>query len=283
MFTTLSAEDLALDVGFSESVELARDAGYDAVDLPMEELVSWDPSRVSETLAAAGLRPGGWWLPVEWREARETYDAEMEKARTASALAEAVGARWCNTWIWPFSDRLDYRSNFELHVERLKPVAALLGEHGCVLGIEFVGPKTMRDNHRYEFIATMHETFELIDRIGEANVGVLLDCWQWYTSHGTAADLEALRPGQVTYVHLNDAPTGLERDEQIDDQRMLPGATGVIDVATFLAAVRALGFDGPVAAEPFNADVNAMDPPVRTRVARESLTATLGEAVGADA
>ena len=64
---------------------------------------------------------------------------------------------------------------------------------------------------------------------------------------------------------------------------MLPGATGVIDVATFLAAVRALGFDGPVAAEPFNAESTRWILPVRARVARESLAATLGEAVGADA
>jgi len=276
MFTTLSAEDLALDVSFSESVALARDAGFDAVDLPMGELVGWESSKVADALAGAGLRAGGWWLPVEYRESRETYEAEMETAAKASALAEAVGARWCNTWMWPFSDDLDYRSNFELHVERLKPVAAMLAEHDCVLGLEYVGPKTMRTGHRYEFISTMHETFELIDRIGADNIGVLLDCWQWYTSHGTPEDLAALEPGQVTYVHLNDAPAGLEPDEQIDDQRMLPGATGVIDVAVFLAAVRDLGFDGPVAAEPFNADVNAMEPGARTRLARETLTATLG-------
>jgi sugar phosphate isomerase/epimerase len=283
MFTTLSAEDLALDVSFSEAVELARDAGFDAVDLHMAELVGWDASRVSEKLAVAGLRAGGWWLPVEWREDRETYDREMETAVKAAELAHAVGARWCNTWIWPFSDQLDYRSNFDLHVERLKPVAALLAEHNCVLGLEYVGPKTMRLGHPHEFISTMDETFELIERIGEDNVGVLLDCWQWYTSHGTPEDLAALEPGQVTYVHLNDAPAGLGRDEQIDDQRMLPGATGVIDVATFLAAVRDIGFDGPVAAEPFNADVNALEPAERARVARESLASTLGEAVAADA
>lgn len=278
MFTTLSAEDLALEVRFAETVVLARDAGFDAVDLPMDELVGWDASKVSETLAVAGLRAGGWWLPFEWREDRETYDAGMEVTARAAALAHAVGARWCNTWVWPFSDELDYKANFALHVDRLAPVAELLGGHGLVLGIEFVAPRTMRDGHEHEFISTLAGTFELIDAIGEDNVGVLLDCWQWYASHGTEDDLAALEPGQVTYVHLNDAPEGREPDEQIDDQRMLPGATGVIDVATFLAAVRELGFDGPVAAEPFNADVNALDPPQRARVARESLTATLGGA-----
>ena len=147
MFTTLSAEDLALDVGFSER------SSWRATPVTTPSTCRCRSSSAGirrgcpRRSRPPGLRPGGWWLPVEWREARETYDAEMEKARTASALAQAVGARWCNTWIWPFSDVLDYRSNFELHVERLKPVAALLGEHGCVLGIEFVGPKTMRDDH----------------------------------------------------------------------------------------------------------------------------------------
>jgi sugar phosphate isomerase/epimerase len=277
MFTTLSAEDLALDVTFSETVALAKDAGYDAVDLPMEELVAggWDAARVAESLAAAGLRAGGWWLPVEFREDRDTFEAGMRTLGPASALARAVGASRCNTWMWPFSDTLDYASNFELHVERLKPVAAMLGEHGCVLGLEYVGPKTMRDGHPHEFVSTMAETFELIGRIGEPNVGVLLDCWQWYTSHGTPADLDALEPGDVTYVHLNDAPAGLDPDEQIDDQRMLPGATGVVDVSVFVATLRRLEYDGPVAAEPYNAELNALAPGPRARVARESLTATL--------
>ena len=34
-------------------------------------------------------------------------------------------------------------------------------------------------------------------------------------------------------------------------QRELPGATGVIDLAQFIAALRRLGYDGPVRAEPF--------------------------------
>jgi len=276
MFTTLSPVDLALDVKFSEGATLARDAGFEAVDLPMRELADWPASQVADVLEETGLRAGGWWLPVEYRKDRDTFDAEMETAAKACALAGEIGARWCNTWVWPFSDDLDYRANFELHAERLKPAAKLLGEHGCVLGIEFVGPKTMRHGHRYEFISTLRGTFELIDRIGEDNVGVLLDCWQWYTSHGTEEELAALEPGQVTYVHLNDAPEGLERDEQIDDQRMLPGATGVIDVVTFLAALRAIGFDGPVTAEPFNAEVNAMEPSARVKTARETLVATLG-------
>lgn len=282
MFTTLSAIDLALDVTFAEAVALAAQAGFDAVDLPMEELV--DPVHgvtaddIAAILAEAGVRAGGWWLPVEFRESRDTYLAGLEMLHRAAPLAAQLGARWCNTWMWPYSDELDYAANARLHIERLKPVASILAEHSLVLGLEYVGPKTLRAGHRYEFISTMAETFELIDQLEEENVGVLLDCWQWYTSHGTPEDLAALKPGQVTYVHLNDAPAGLAIDAQIDDERMLPGATGVIDVRTFLDALEAIGFSGPVAVEPFNAEVNALEPSVRAQTAIDSLTRTLANA-----
>jgi sugar phosphate isomerase/epimerase len=280
LFTTLSAEDLALEVSFAESVELAQFAGFDAVDLPMQELLDnpeWSASRVQEELDRAGLRAGGWWLPIEFRDDRATYEEGLARLAEAAGLAATVAARWCNTWMWPFSDRFTYSENYQLHKERLGEVARTLEDHGCVFGLEFVGPKTLRAGHKYEFISDLHGTLELIEDIGVPNIGVLLDCWQWYASHGTASDLAVLAPGKVTYVHLNDAPDGREIDEQIDDERMLPGATGAIDVETFLAAIRAIHYDGPVAVEPFNADVNALEPRERVRTAFESLTAVLAE------
>ncbi|MFO7902355.1 MAG: hypothetical protein R6U98_06835, partial [Pirellulaceae bacterium] len=52
---------------------------------------------------------------------------------------------------------------------------------------------------------------------------------------------------------------GLARDEQMDLQRELPAATGVIDIQTFLQALIEIGYDGPVRAEPFNKELNAME------------------------
>jgi hypothetical protein len=55
------------------------------------------------------------------------------------------------------------------------------------------------------------------------------------------------------------------------DQWLLPGASGVIDVAGFLQALDHIGYDGPVAAGPFNAGLNAMPPADRVRLTRQSL------------
>jgi sugar phosphate isomerase/epimerase len=166
----------------------------------------------------------------------------------------------------------------ELHVTRLRPVASKLAEFGCMLGLEYVGPRTLRAGHKYEFISTLSETLELIDRLGLDNVGVLLDCWQWYTANETLAELDELDGAKVVYVHLNDAPVGRDVSTQIDDQRMLPGATGVIDVENFLKALQRLAFEGPVAVEPFNAELNSLEPRERAKLARRSVDVVFDKA-----
>lgn len=58
---------------------------------------------------------------------------------------------------------------------------------------------------------------------------------------------------------VNDAPAGLPKEQQRDGRRELPLATGVIDLAGFLNALEAIGYDGPVRAEPFNQELNQLD------------------------
>ena len=112
---------------------------------------------------------------------------------------------------------------------------------------------------RYPFVHTMAETRELIAAIGTGNVGLVLDTWHWWTAGDTEAEIRALRASDVVSVDLNDAPAGIPKPQQKDGERELPVATGVIDARTFLKALHATGFDGPVRCEPFNQKLNALD------------------------
>ena len=60
--------------------------------------------------------------------------------------------------------------------------------------------------------------------------------------------------------HLNDAPRGIPVEQQVDNRRGLPCATGVIDVKTFLGAMIRIGYDGPVVCEPFSQELRQMPP-----------------------
>jgi sugar phosphate isomerase/epimerase len=99
---------------------------------------------------------------------------------------------------------------------------------------------------------------DLVGEIGLSNVGFLLDSWHWWHAGDTEADLLQLKPEQVIAVDLNDAPAGVAKDQQVDNRRELPCATGVINVGAFLNALNRIGYDGPVRAEPFNKAVNSL-------------------------
>jgi sugar phosphate isomerase/epimerase len=276
MFISLNPGTLSFSVPLDEALQLAKANKFTALDLPLAEL--WQLAQessvqsVKERFEEAGIRPGGWGLPVDFRRSEELYQEGLAKLPGYAALAQALGSPWCSTWILPFSDELDYDANMEVHVRRLRPIAQILADHGCRFGLEFVGPKTMRDGHKYAFIATIDGGLELGRQIGTGNTGLLLDCWHWYTSHGTVADLERLSVEQIVYVHVNDAVAGRAIDEQIDNQRLLAGASGVIDIASFLQVLARKGYDGPVVVEPFDASLNALTPAERVRVTRESLS-----------
>jgi sugar phosphate isomerase/epimerase len=174
------------------------------------------------------------------------------------------------------SDERSFQENFDWHVARLRPIAEVLRDEGCQFGIEFIGPKTYRAAFRHEFIHTLDGVMELVAAIGTGNVGVMLDSWHLYTSGGTFADLERLTNHDVVVVHVNDAPAGIARDEQIDTVRTLPMETGVIDLVGFMRALREMGYDGPVMPEPFSQRINdlaATDPEAAAREAARSMDA----------
>src|SRR5207302_2858403 len=127
--------------------------------------------------------------------------------------AAAIGATRTFTWVMPCSNERAMDANIRFHIERFEPIAQILAEHNCRLGLEFIGPKTLRESQKFPFIHTMDAMLDLGRKIGP-NVGLLLDCWHWYTSHGTVGELKKLRPEQVVYVHVNDAPAGVGVDEQ---------------------------------------------------------------------
>ena len=274
MFKSLNLGAVSLELPFEEGLRLARDHGFAALDLPHSVLAgsaALSGAALRASYDAAAVRPGGWALSVDFRRDEEAFRRDLADLPRQAALAGELGAPWCFTWLLPYSDELDYAANMERHAARLRQAARILAEHGCRLGLEFVGPATLRAGRRHPFIHTIAETRELIARIDVPGTGLLLDCWHWYTSHASLADIGTLSKDALVYVHVNDAPPGLEVDAQIDNQRLLPGDSGVIDVAGFLRALAGIGYDGPVVVEPFNAALAALAPEARTAAVAASL------------
>ncbi len=243
-------------------LEVAHQHGFGAIVFQPEDLASRDTGalrEIKEAMQAYHITWGSAGLPIDFRKDAETFKSGLRKLPGVAAIMESVSARRMNTWIMPTNESLTYLENFKSHQQRLKEIANILGHHGIQLGLEYVGPKTLLTRSKYSFIRTMAEARELMDAIGEPNVGFVLDSFHWYCAGEDKSDILSLSNTDIVTVDLNDARTGLTPDTQIDNQRELPLATGVIPLKEFLEGLVQIDYDGPVRAEPFNQALRDMD------------------------
>jgi sugar phosphate isomerase/epimerase len=267
------------NVSFDHACALARRFHFPGIDLDLGYLGglarSTSLQAAKDWFASTGLMPGAIGVSARWREADS--DAEFEDSLPAFAeqvaLGAALGSMRCTTWVLPFSDRLTFRQHWDLTLPRLQRVAEILQDAGMRLGLEFVGPATLRVPHQFDFVHTMDGMRAFGAAIGArtGNVGLLLDAWHLYTSHGSVRDVAFLDPAEIVYVHVNDASSGLDIDKQIDNQREMVGATGVIDIDGFMNALRKIRYDGPVTVEPFNRVIREMSNEEAARVTSAAL------------
>ncbi len=256
MFKSLSPGAIGVKAGLKDALTLAKTAGFQGLDPNIGEVTDLVEARgadyVKSLYEGAGLRIGAWGLPVAWNGPEAEYKSGLERLPAFAKAGASVGATRVCQWIPSGSDERKFLENYRWHVGRLKPIAEILNDHGCRLGLEFLGPQTQRTGKQFGFVYTMGGMLALGEAIGTGNVGLLLDCWHWYTSLGAIEDLNALTADDVVHVHVNDAPKGIPIWDQFDHERAMPSETGVIDLVGFLKVLDEIGYDGPVSPEPFN-------------------------------
>jgi sugar phosphate isomerase/epimerase len=259
----LACGAIGVQVPLPEAVALAQRFGFEAVDpdaafLAMQS--EGDVAKLRDDLQARGLVWGAAGLTVDFRGDEARFQSDLTGLPASADALRRAGVTRVGTWISPAHRTLTYRANFQRHARRLREVARILEDRGLRLGLEYVGPRTSWTASRHPFIHSMAEMKELIAEIDRPNLGLVLDSWHWYTAGESEADLLTLTSRDVVACDLNDAPAGIPVDQQRDSVRDLPCATGVIDLKTFLGALVKIGYDGPVRAEPFKAELRRMPP-----------------------
>ncbi len=266
MFKNLSPGAIGIrNMNLAESIRLAKRTGFAGIDFNIREAAALADEHgldhVKDLFARDDIIPGQWGLPVAWNRDDE-WELDLQQLPRLAALGRELGCTRTSTWVPSGSNERTYDESWRWHVERFRPIAQVLAHHGCRLGLEFLGPKTLRDRFQHPFISTIGEMMDLARDIGTGNVGLLLDAWHLYTSGGSIDDLDRITASDVVTVHVNDAPEGVPLDEQVDNVRRLPMETGVIDLPGFMRKLAVMQYDGPVTPEPFSERVNAIQDPI---------------------
>ncbi len=245
-----------------EMIDKAVEYGFEAI-LPVPgQLAAMGTDQRQQFLAKMKAHNLTWDAagnPVDFRKDEKLFKEGMASLPKLADALRKSGVSRMNTWIMPTHQELTYMENFKQHASRLKEITQVLRDYDIKLGLEYVGPKTLTSLHKYPFLSSMREAFELIHEINVPNLGIQLDSFHWYCAEETVEDIESLTNEQIVTCDLNDATAGRSVAEQIDGERELPGDSGVIDLKGFIHALIKIGYDGPVRAEPFNAKLNSMD------------------------
>lgn len=171
-------------------------------------------------------------------------------------LADAVGYRQLNVSMFAEHSPAELIDGFGRLCDRA-------AAHGVLVGLEFIP---------YSHLRTLDAAWKIVTAADRSNGGVIVDCWHWFRSGATPADLAGVPADAITGVQLCDvlATPLAEMTTEARHHRLLPGR-GTGDTNALLAALRGHGVTAPVSVEVFSDAQDALPADV---AAREAFTAT---------
>jgi D-psicose/D-tagatose/L-ribulose 3-epimerase len=226
-----------------------RAFGFDAIELPIENLGDWDPVRSRDLLHEHQLSATTCAVMSPDRDLVSDDSAVVESTqaylRGAVDAAAAVGAKTFagpiyspvgKTWAMNGPERASAVSKL---VESLRPVAAHAEERGVTLAIEPL--------NRFEtsFMNTAEQVMEVVDRVGSPSVGVLLDTFHMNIEERDPARAIRMCSGHLAHVHA----CGCDRGAPGGDQIPWPGIA---------SALREVGYEGAIVIESFTIENQAI-------------------------
>lgn len=275
MFKILSCDALGISGRQSEIIELALSYRYGGIEIDIPHFCKQVELRGIEHarrfIDSAKIKIGSFPLPTRWQGDDGIYRDDLAKLPRIAEVAATIGATACYTAVMPTCPDRPYHENFEFHRHRLTEVGDLLARYGVKLGLDFLAPAYHREDSQFHFISSAEPVIQLARTIGLANVGVVLDTWNWYVGGDSLDMAKDLAVEQIVAVRLADCPADADRETIREDQRMLPGRGGAIDCAAIISHLREAGYEGGVTPYPHPAQFSSM---TRDAIVKQTADAT---------
>jgi len=255
MFKNLNPSALGVSGHQSELIELALTYGFAGMDINVAEFATRVRLKgmpyARRLIDSAKIRIGTFALPLEWETDDEPFQKELKKLSEYAGYAAELGCTRATAMLLPAGDVRPYHENFEFHRHRFYDICAALKPSGIRLAIGFQAAEYLRRNRAFQFIHDLDALTLLLNMVAAPNLGLLLDTWDVVACGGSVDSIRKLPAQQIIAVQVADMPAGVPIAELDEKSRLLPGGeNGRIDVAGFLAVLRAGGYDGPVTLKP---------------------------------
>ena len=265
MYSSFSARAVGLaDLPTATTIDIAADAGFEAVDLMVRDLVlsGADLEVVQSRLTDRGLRAGAFPLIMNWRGDVADFERDLGELPKFAAAAARLGCVRTGTWVLPETltmppagvDPATFRGEVAAwHVDRISAIARVLADFEIRLGLEVIGVTSFRQGLGVPFVTRMSDLKSTLTGLFSVpNVGLLVDVWHLHAADEPFEVALSWGVERIVWAHLADLPAGHSGDRAtlIDAERGLPSAQGSIDCQGFLQMLQQAGYDGPVTVEP---------------------------------
>jgi D-psicose/D-tagatose/L-ribulose 3-epimerase len=227
-------------------VEKVRDMGFDILEICVEDPKTIDPKAILPRLEEAGVEATicGTFGPdrdassddpavrkhaVDYLEACTDISQALQSPVVAGPMYSAVG----KTRLLSPDEKA---RQWSLGVESLREAADYAGERGVRLALEPL------NRFETDFINTVDQGLDLVDRMERPNVGLLLD-----TFHMNVEEKDlgaAIRQAGSHFFHFHTC----------ENDRGTPG-TGHVEWTSVKDALKDAGYAGPAVIEAFNSDI----------------------------
>jgi 2-keto-myo-inositol isomerase len=268
------SEATTMPSSFAEDVANFADAGCAAMEVWLTKLEKHlDQDSVSATHRLLGDR-GMSLVAASYQGGLLLAQAEQRKAhydhfRRRLDLCQEFGIPTMLV-IADFVEKIEPTS-LDRAVVSLRQAGQWAAGYNVTLALEFRARNT--------FCASLDTALALVSQCGEANVGINLDVFHYYTGPSKFEDFGLLRPGLLAFVQVSDL-AGVPRELAADSDRILPG-DGDFQLAALIDLLRKLPYFGWVSLELMNPILWQANPKQLVEIAYTSLRRLLGQADGA--
>jgi D-psicose/D-tagatose/L-ribulose 3-epimerase len=227
-------------------VEKVRDMGFDILEVCVEDPTTIDPKAILPRLEEAGLEALVCGAFGPDRDASSDDPAVRKQAvdyiKTCTDISQALrspvvaGPMYSAVGKTRLLSKDEKAKQWKLAVESLQQAADYAGERNVRLALEPL------NRFETDFINTVEQGLELVDRIGRPNVGLLLD-----TFHMNIEEKDlgaAIRQAGPRVFHFHTC----------ENDRGTPGS-GHVEWTLVKDALKGAGYEGPVVIEAFNSDI----------------------------
>lgn len=239
-----------------DKIRVAAEAGYDGIELWVNELEELEKSGGDVKALAAEIKDRGLFVPNViglWDcmpMEDDAWQSSLEATRNRMRLAAAAGS--IHVAAIPAPDRPDF--DLKIGAQRYRELLKIgREEFGLIVAFEFVG--FLKGVYRLGQAAAIALDAD------DPDACLVMDTFHLYRGGSGYEGVGHISGDFIAVFHWNDLPSEPAREELGDEHRIYPG-DGMLPLKRTLELLKKINYRGPISLEMFNREQWKQDPKV---------------------